>query len=56
MNLWESSLEAADLVMNFPNNIDEFCQCIKKLAKYICVLLNERLEKEGYVDVDNWKP
>ncbi|XP_055301186.1 uncharacterized protein LOC129567856 [Sitodiplosis mosellana] len=50
-NLWEMSLEAADLVMNYPNNRDEFCRCIKKMSKFICVLLNDRLEKENIVDV-----
>ncbi|XP_055301244.1 uncharacterized protein LOC129567897 [Sitodiplosis mosellana] len=53
LNLADISLEAAALVMDFPNKIDEFCECIKKISKFICVQMSDTLEKENIEDSDS---
>lgn len=52
LKLDEMSFEAADLVMNYPNRPEQFCECVRKLSKFICVEINAKLEKQNVDDID----
>lgn len=45
MNLKELTREAAELVMSFPRNIDQYCECVDKISKYICIQISIGLDK-----------
>lgn len=47
------SNEAAEQVMNFPNNQLQFCAAIKKMSQYVCVKVHKKLEKEQIPDTHN---
>lgn len=49
----EISFEAADLIMNFPNKIDEFCDCVKKISKFLCIEISDKLDSEHIDDSDS---
>lgn len=48
------SSQAAELVMNFPNRVNEFCDCVKKISKLICVQLSDKLEAENIDESDSF--
>lgn len=50
MDLDELSLEAADLIMYYPWNVDAYCDCIRKLSKYICIRISSELDDDYIPD------
>lgn len=58
MNLKELTREAAELVMSFPRNIDQYCECVDKISKFICIQISIGLDKgngviENFTDDDH---
>lgn len=45
LDLNQLSLEAADLVMDFPGSVNQYCECVRKLSKFICVQMSHELVK-----------
>lgn len=47
LNLEDLSSEAADLIMTFPNDVDQYCECVRKLSKYICIQISIELDSDN---------
>lgn len=42
-NLSELSNEAADVIMQYPWQVDQFCDCVRKISRFICVQIDTDL-------------
>lgn len=49
--LSELSLKAIDSIMNYPCNPYEFCGCIRKISKYLCVQIERELNDKSNDEV-----
>lgn len=43
LDLSELSNEAADVIMQYPWRVDRFCDCVRKISRFICVQINNDL-------------
>lgn len=50
LNLNEISFEAADIVMNYLTQPAQFCECVCRLSKFICIEVSLKLEMESTDD------
>lgn len=50
LNLDELSMEACNLILTYPWKEDDLCDCIRKIAKYICVQIGQQLADEHIND------
>lgn len=39
--------------MSYPWEVEPFCECVRKISKYICVQINDVIENDVNGDCDN---
>lgn len=47
LNLEELSLEAADMVMSYPCESSQLCDCVRKISKFICIQISLETNKDS---------